>query len=215
MLEGRLPPTEKGKVYELKALAIRDFAGLDKIDAPLDPFKLAKYAGLAVVSFEEIKSFLSEKTLKQLLDADKDSWSGGVCSKPLPDGRRLIILNPTHGKNRQRATLMEEICHVFLGHRPSKIVLNSKKEEKLREYRREIEEEAYSVGAAALVPYQALYQMVMDGMSAGSIAKHFRVSRKLVEYRIKVTKLWQLYLQNQELSRENQQSMHSKSTEES
>lgn len=31
----------------------------------------------------------------------------------LPDGTKLIILNPTHGANRQNATLMEEISHVF------------------------------------------------------------------------------------------------------
>ena len=45
-----------------------------------------------------------------------NDWSGGACSRPLPNGWRIVILNPAHGIQRNRATLMEEISHVFLGH---------------------------------------------------------------------------------------------------
>lgn len=199
MNEEKLPPSQKGRNYELKALAIRDFAGLQKDEQPLNPFELAKYAGLLVVSFDEIKPFLSEETIKQLLGEGRDAWSGGVCAKPLPSGKRLIILNPTHSRVRQNATLMEEICHVFLGHRPSKLLSKSNDKQKQREYRFEVEEEAYAVGAAALVPYTALRRMVEQGLSAQEIANHFKVSRELVEYRIKVTRLWKTYTKKQKL----------------
>jgi Zn-dependent peptidase ImmA (M78 family) len=33
----------------------------------------------------------------------------------------------------------------------------------------------------------------MQGRNAAQIARHFRVSRQLVEYRIKVTHLWREY----------------------
>ncbi|GIU80983.1 MAG: ImmA/IrrE family metallo-endopeptidase [Acidobacteria bacterium] len=193
LLQNELPPTQKARTYELKAQAIRDFAGLESDDEPLNPFALANYAKLLVASFDEILPFLSEETKRILLEEAKNSWSGGVCLKPLPDGRKLIILNPTHGENRQNATLMEEICHVFLGHKPSKLII-SDKEMKAREYNPKVEEEAYSVGAAALVPYTALRKMIHQGKTSKEIAQHFRVSRDLVEYRMKVTHLWDEYI---------------------
>lgn len=191
-----LPPTRKGRNYEIKALGLRDFAGLKRDDEPLNPFDLAKYANLFVASFEMIEPFLSEETKEHLLNGAKDKWSGGAAAQVLPDGRKLIILNPTHGANRQNATLMEEISHVFLGHKPSRLAvknLNKKGEIIARDYHAEIEEEAYSVGAAALVPYSALRRMVFEGKSSREIARHFNVSRELVEYRLKVSRLWDEY----------------------
>lgn len=194
----RLPTTRKGRHYEIRAIGLRDFAGLERDDLPLNPFDLANYAKLLVASFEEIEPFLTEETKLHLLGAGKDKWSGGACSQTLPDGRRLIILNPTHGKNRQNATLMEEICHVFMGHKPSRLAIENKNKDGqtiARDYHAEIEEEAYSIGAAALVPYSALRRMVNQGKTSREIAEHFKVSRELVEYRIKVSRLWNDYKQ--------------------
>ena len=195
-----LPPTQKGRNYEIKAIGLRDFAGLRRDDESLNPFELAHYAKLLVATFEQIEPFLSEESKKQLLIDGKDAWSGGACSQVLPDGQKLIILNPTHGENRQNATLMEEICHVFLGHKPSRLAIENYnnqggKQGKFiaRDYNAKIEEEAYSVGAAALVPYSALRRFVEQGKTSREIARHFNVSRDLVEYRIKISRLWEVY----------------------
>ncbi|HEY0657948.1 MAG TPA: ImmA/IrrE family metallo-endopeptidase [Pyrinomonadaceae bacterium] len=191
-----LPPTRKGRNYEIKAIGLRDFAGLRRDDECLNPFELARYAKLLVATFEQIEPFLSEESKSHLLNDGKDAWSGGACSQFLPDGKKLIILNPTHGENRQNATLMEEICHVFLGHKPSRLAIESyNKQGKViaRDYNAEIEEEAYSVGAAALVPYAALRRFVEQGKTSREIARHFNVSRDLVEYRMKVSRLWEEY----------------------
>lgn len=193
-----LPPTRKGRHYEIRALSLRDFARLESDEQALNPFELAHYARLLVASFEQIEPFLTDETKQHLLEAGKDKWSGGACSQTLPDGRKLIVLNPTHGKNRQNATLMEEICHVFMGHTPSRLAIqNTNKEGKViaRDYRQEIEEEAYSIGAASLVPYTALKRMINQGKTSREIARHFNVSRELVEYRIKVSRLWEQYKQ--------------------
>lgn len=191
-----LPPTQKGRNYEIRGLALRDFAGLRQDDDRLDPFELARYAKLLVVSYEQIEPFLTVETKAHLIGDGKNSWSGGACSQALPDGRKLIVLNPTHGTNRQNATLMEEISHVFLGHKPSKLAVTTyNKEGKpiAREYQAEVEEEAYSVGAAALVPFSALRRMINQGKTSREIARHFNVSRVLVEYRLKVSRLWEEY----------------------
>ena len=174
---------------------MRAFAGLHRDDERLDPFKLAKYAKLLVVPLDAV-SGLSDATISHLLGDGKDKWSGGAASHKLPDGRKLIILNPTHGRNRHNATLMEEISHVFLGHKPSRLSIRAKnKEGKLiaRDYNAAIEEEAYSTGAAALVPYASLKRFVYEGRTAAEIARHFNVSRALVEYRIKISRLWDAY----------------------
>lgn len=179
-------------------MGLREFAGLRRDDQRLDPFELARYANLFVASFAQIEA-LSEETRHELLVSGKDKWSGGAASINLPDGRRLIILNPTHGKNRHNATLMEEISHVFLGHKPSRLAIKNKDKQGnaiARDYNQAIEEEAYGTGAAALVPYSALKRFVNQGKTAAEIARHFDVSRALVEYRIKISRLWDSYKEN-------------------
>lgn len=194
-----IPPTQKGRHHEIRARGLREFAGLRRDDQRLDPFTLAKYARLLVVPFSEIAPFLSDRAVKNLIGEGKDLWSGGAASKRLPDGRKLIILNPTHGKNRQNATLMEEISHVFLGHNPSRLAIAARDHAgrmRARDYNAEIEEEAYATGAAALVPYSALKLYVEAGKTSAEIARHFGVSRALVEYRIKISRLWDAYKEN-------------------
>ena len=191
-----LPPTQKGRHHEVRARALREFAGLRRDDQRLDPFKLAQYAKLFVASFDQIEPLLTEETRAHLTGSGKDAWSGGAASHTLPDGKKLIILNPTHGRNRQNATLMEEICHVFLGHKPSRLSVERRDKHGriiARDYNESIEEEAYGTGAAALVPYTALRRMVESGRSSREIARHFYVSPALVEYRIKVSRLWATY----------------------
>lgn len=208
-----LPPTEKRKQFELRALALRDFAGV-LANQPLDPFALAEFAKLLVVDFDSIQD-LSSESRDRLLGEGANEWSGGACSRPLPDGWRLVILNPAHGKQRNRATLMEEVAHVFLGHTPNRLAVvtgphphplakgeGDGKKVVARDYNHDDEEAAYAIGAAALVPYAPLLRRVMKGSSAQDIARHFRVSRQLVEYRIKVTHLWQQYQSFQQTSPE-------------
>lgn len=191
----QLPPTQKGRHHELRAQGLRQFAGLRDDTQPLDPFSLARYAKLLVVTFDQVAE-LSEEARKHLLGEARDKWSGGAASHKLPDGSRLIILNPTHGKNRHNATLMEEISHVFLGHKPSRLAVENRDAQGnsiARDYNAEIEEEAYATGAAALVPYLGLKELIERGLTSAEIASHYRVSRALVEYRMKVSRLWESY----------------------
>ena len=179
----------------MRARGLREFAGLRRDDQRLDPFKLAKYAGLVVPSFDEING-LSDEARDQLLNVAKDRWSGGAASLPLPNGKKLVILNPTHATTRHKATLMEEISHVFLGHKPSRLAVETRDKQGnvlARDYNAEIEEEAYATGAAALVPYAGLKKMVESGKTSAEIARHYNVSKPLVEYRIKISRLWDTY----------------------
>jgi Zn-dependent peptidase ImmA (M78 family) len=195
----RVPPTQKGRHHEIRAQGLREFAGLTRDDQRLDPFQLAEYAGLLVVSFAEIEALLSKETLEELLDSGSKNWSGGAASKKLPNGKKLIILNPTHAKTRHKATLMEEISHVFLGHKASRLAIENRDKHGnviARDYNADIEEEAYATGAAALVPYGGLKRFVEQGKTTAEIARHYNVSKALVEYRIKISRLWDAYKEN-------------------
>lgn len=197
-----LPPTQKGRQYELRAMGLRDFAGLRNDEEPLDPWTLARFAKLMVVDFDQIEG-LSPEAREHLLGAGADAWSGGTCSRPLPNGWRLVILNPQHGLQRNHATLMEEVCHVFLGHKANRLaIVAQNKQGRLvaRDYNEEDEEAAYAVGAAALVPYATLRRFVHQNKTSLEIARHFEVSRELVEYRLKVSRLWAEYKSRQGLS---------------
>jgi hypothetical protein len=189
-----LPPTYKGRQYELRALGLRDFAGV-RAGEPLDPFALAHFAKLMVIDFEHIKG-LSKETREHLLGTGSEAWSGGTCSRPLPNGWRVVILNPKHGQQRNNATLMEEVCHVFLGHKANRlhIVAQDKQGKTVaRDYNEADEEAAYAVGAAALVPFATLRRFVRGGKTSLEMARHFNVSRELIEYRLKVSRLWPDY----------------------
>jgi hypothetical protein len=89
---------------------------------------------------------------------------------------------------------MEEVCHVFLGHTPNRIDVPSQGAQvSFRDYNQSDEEEAYAVGAAALVPYYVLRLALVHNWTIEEVAKRYGVSRHLVEYRLKVSKLWDHY----------------------
>jgi len=183
-----LPRNRLGREYEVAGLRFREIAQTP-LEKPLDPFALAKTFKIQVIEPSQIRA-LSRDERRLLTGQYASNWSGGTL--PLPDGWQLCILNPTHNAERTMATLMEEIAHVFLGHEPTKITTGLDGLYR-RNYEQSIEREAYAVGAAALVPYAALFLGLMKGTSVHRIAKRYRVSNQLVEYRIKITLLWRFY----------------------
>jgi hypothetical protein len=188
--EALLPPTAKRRIFEKIALKVREFAGVT-LDERLDPWELAPFLKLRVVSLDEVTG-LSPESRSVLAGDTAKNWSGGA-SRPLPDGTRLVFLNPNHTRERQAATLMEEVCHVILGHSPVKIgkeEIVKGKGVRFRDYNDAQEEVAYAVGAAALLPYFSLRLAVEAGFPSEAIAQRFGTSRELVDYRLKVCRLW-------------------------
>jgi len=191
-----LPPTAKRKVFERIALKIREYAGVP-LEERLDPWQLAGKLKLRVLTPDDIPGISPE--MRQVL-LQGDGWSGAALP-PLPDGTKLVFLNPTHSAERQAATLMEEISHGVLGHTPTRIhgvKISAGERAKFRDYNAAQEEAAYGVGSAALVPYFPLRRATEFGLETTAIARHYGVSRALVEYRLKVCRLWETHLANRE-----------------
>lgn len=87
----------------------------------------------------------------------RTTWS--AFAQPLPDESVQVIYNDSHSSQRRRATLMEEFFHLRLGHRPSKLRCYSDGGSH-RTFTTAIETEAYQSGAAALVPYKPLRDLI-------------------------------------------------------
>ena len=191
MLLGELPSGEKWRNIELKALGLRDFARVP-IDQPLNPFDLASFANLIVIRFDEVAG-LSETSREHLLGSGSEKWSGGACT--LPNGMKLVILTRlTAARDKCDADGRDLSCVPGpSADRLSVVTKDERGKVMNRDYRKADEEEAYGVGAAALVPYGALKRMLLQGKTSKEIALHFRVIPELVEYRMKVTHLWREY----------------------
>ena len=79
---------------------------------------------------------------------------------------------------------MEEISHCFLGHKPTKVLVKGLAE--VRDFDKRIEEEAYGVGAAVLLPWRSFFPLLDQGASQDELAEEFDVTPQLVLYRIKI-----------------------------
>ena len=166
---------------ERQGLTLRRRLRLDPMD-PMDPFKLAGQMGAQIYSPHDVRDLPSDD-LDQLLTVDPASWSAG--SVRLPDEGIAIILNPVHADTRKRASLMEELSHIYLRHKPSQIIINDHLA--IRTFNKTQETQAYWVGAAALVPKNVLEHARAHGIVKETVASDFGVSPSLVGFRENVT----------------------------
>jgi hypothetical protein len=151
----------------------------------LDHLALAQAMKVKVLSVVEVPAF-PQAIVHQLLYNDRDGWSAG-CLR-LPDGHELqalILYNPTHALTRQRATIMEELSHLYLKHKGSKIVCSDGCG--FRSYKKSEESQAYFVGAAALLPADVMKKARTEKLSRYQVANHCIVSQDLVIFRENVT----------------------------
>jgi len=162
---------------EQKAQLLREHLQLSPL-AILDPVALAHKMGIKLLTPLEIPN-LPDSTKKQLLVNGSDSWSAGCML--LPNNLPVIIFNPNHAPTRQRATLMEELSHVFLDHKGSELITEN--ESVFRSYNKKEETQAYWVGAAALLPRAVLKQAKERHISRNELARAHGVSPALVRFR--------------------------------
>lgn len=189
-----VPFSDRSKLWEPLAEELRAMVSPSPSGTlAFDPWKLAPTVGLRVMKCEFPGLTEAEKNYMQ--DLDGGHWSGGFIPTVLPDGTRLCMLNPDQSHRRQKITLMEEICHLFLGHSPS--VLSLSGDERYRDFNKKQEQEAYGVGAAVLLPWRLFFPMLNKGVGVEDLAEAFDVTRELVLYRIKICGASSLYSNRQ------------------
>jgi len=183
-----------GKPYEewieRKALWLRRLAGQSP-DSPLDMWAVAQALGFRVVIPPEIPG-LPQTVVSQLLFRGRSEWSGGAIA--LPNGDHVILINPHHSAARNASTIAEEIVHIKLDHKLTRLEFDGQALT-LRGYDRAKENQAKAVAAATVVPYGPLAHAAKKGIPIEEIAAYFYVSPELVKFRLKVKRLWGVYAQ--------------------
>lgn len=167
---------------EKQALSLRRYLRLSTV-AVLDPRALASHLGVQLFTPYDL-SELPSSVVNQLLTEDPGSWSAGCVG--LPTGQKAILYNPTHANTRTRATLMEELAHVHLKHRESKLLIYPGGIT-LRTYNKTQEREAYWVGAAALLPLEVLRRSKTNCVLRTDLGLTYGVSLQLVRFRENIT----------------------------
>jgi Zn-dependent peptidase ImmA (M78 family) len=148
----------------------------------LCPWELAQHLGIIVFDIAELP--VPANDLRQLTHVDSDSWSALTIKA---HGFSAVILNPTHGKARQRNDLMHEVAHVHLGHVPHRVDTTSDGLLLVSDFSKDHEEEADWLAAALLLPREALLWCRKAGHSVGQICQKYGISRPLCEWRLRMT----------------------------
>lgn len=176
------------RLVELRAMELRDIAGVSD-NEPLDPRQLAESYGASILTLDDIDNVeASDRAWASSVSAKE--WSGASFS--LPDGNLLIILNANQTPERANVTIVEEIAHDYLGHRPSLVSRKVDHKSSLlsRTFDKATEDEAYWTAAAALLPGRTVAQAIFAGTPLTDLAAAYSVSLELVEFRVKVLNLW-------------------------
>ncbi len=186
-----LPFTDRGKQTELIAIEVKEHLDLGPHDS-VSPYDVLSTVPARLVSDECIASFPTH-VRSNLFVRDRDDWSAvGLGPSPL-DGCELILLNHTDHPHRRVASLMEEIVHIVREH--PRISLNFNGDgDWVRPHDSDIEDEAYNVGAACIIPYGWLFHHLNSGnTNVSQIAGEFGVSPDYVKYRINRAGLYKLF----------------------
>lgn len=160
----------------------RSQLGLDLADA-LEPRELAGHIGVLVWTPREVPG-LSTRSIEQLTKIDPSSWSAVTVAA---GGHNLIIVNSAHAPTRQRSSLAHELAHVVLNHRPAETRVSEEGFLFRDRYDSEQEEEADWLGGALLLPRDGLLNVYRRNSSSEVIGRHFGVSTKFVDWRLRTT----------------------------
>jgi Zn-dependent peptidase ImmA (M78 family)/predicted transcriptional regulator len=175
---------------EMEGMAERLRADLSLGDAdPLEPFRL-KIEGVELISLAEMTG-LDQQVKQYLLNDGKQAWS--AMSVPLEEktDRWSIVWNHSQSRRRQRVSLLEEIWHILLGHKLTRI---TKVADVFGRTFAEVEEhDAYYLASATLLPAQVIRTLVEKRQAIAEVAKFYGTTQELVEYRIKRLGLWRQY----------------------
>jgi Zn-dependent peptidase ImmA (M78 family) len=149
----------------------------------LDPRLVAKDMRVAVRYIEQIPN-LAPDTLTQLTINDADVWSAlTVCH----NGKYLIVLNSAHAKTREANTLMHELAHLIIGHKPARLDITDDGLMILSSYDKLHEDEANWLAAALLLPRDALVHARKLGLTNEEAAARYGCSVQLFTFRIQTT----------------------------
>lgn len=200
--DGRfLPFTPNGAATERQAIRVKARLGLGA-GVAIDPYYVLRRVPARLVAPDEFARGAPAHVREVLFETHTDDWSAiGWGSSPVTR-EALVLVNPAHHPHRQRVSLMEEIVHVVLDHPKTEFTIDAASGGMwVRAYNDGVEDEAYSVGAACILPWPELFAAVSDrGESTVAIAQRYGVSEAYARFRIQRSGLWRVYTKRQSAS---------------
>ena len=149
------------------------------LTSPLNVWRLAEHLDIPVAplsSFGEDAPY----AVRFFLNGGQEMFSGVTVFNGT---NRMIVYNDAHVKGRQANDIAHELAHGLLLHPPT-VAVDGRG---CRVLDNDIEAEANWLSGALLVPEEATLQIVRDGCSLHEAADKYRVTPKMVLYRINVT----------------------------
>lgn|GEM_PF-3366630 len=181
-----LPFTPEGKKIEMRAIELKLAHGFDTY-AAIGPGELAARMEAVIVDASWFTTLPSD--LRQsLLGTHRSDWSAGSITF---EGRLVIVANPKHAATRHSVTLLEELVHHGLGHPKSKLI--ERDGAVMRTCRHDVEDEAYCVATALLMPYRGLFYHVNAGRALRDLDVPAPVSDDCRLFRVKRAGLWNIF----------------------
>ena len=153
------------------------------LDARIDAYGLATSLGVRVATPEELPD-LSEASITQLSVSEPKIWSAVTISHR---GLKLVILNSGQSPRRRANSLCHELAHILLNHRSDDSQLSREGFLFRAGFNNEQEDEADWLAGCLLVPAEGLFRVCWRMRSPELLAKHFGVSRSLIEWRLRMT----------------------------
>lgn len=167
---------------ENAARGYRRELGLKPVDA-LDPRRLASYLNVRIWTPGEIPG-VPAKALRQLTEIDPSSWSAATVVVGV---KSLIITNDRHSPERQNNSLMHELSHLVLKHKPAQAFVLNTGEMMINNYDPVQEEEADCLSGTLLIPREALLYVLQNDGDQRRAAAYFKVTGDLLRMRVNRT----------------------------
>jgi hypothetical protein len=186
-----LPFATKGKQIELRAIEIKTEYDFGPYDA-VSPIELADRMGVGIVDAVPFFDSLPERLRMTLLENGSRSWSAGSITAR---GELYVLPNPTHSEARRSPTLLEELVHQALGHPKSQLI--EQDGVVIRTCQHDVEDEAYCVATALLMPYRELFNHLNAGRRLVDLPVPAPVSDECRTFRVKRAGLWKLHTARQ------------------
>jgi Zn-dependent peptidase ImmA (M78 family)/DNA-binding XRE family transcriptional regulator len=162
-------------------------------DEPLDSLRI-EVDGIRMIPVGKTNC-LDAQTVRQLRREAGSEWSAMSVPLDSEDETWAVLLNDSHTIERQRVTVLEELWHILLGHKLTKIARVA--EAYGRTYDEREEHDAYYLASASLLPKATMMDAVKKNTSSDQIAQKFGTSSELVYYRIKRLGLWREHIGKQ------------------
>jgi hypothetical protein len=154
-----------------------------ELDARLPSKDLAVHLGVIVWTPADLPD-LPQESLHHLTTVDSDCWSAVTLHEA---GIDVIVVNAAHTATRQENSVMHELSHIILQHKPARVDVSDSGLLLLSTFDDDQEDEANWLGATLLLPRAVLLAARHRQLPDSAIVREFNVSKELLTWRLRST----------------------------